>query len=196
MANFFKKFVTIDAVCYCSANIPPMTLLECATTQDFLSLCLQERQLRNSRYSLRKFARDLGLSPSAICEVLKGRKRLSEDATLKVISRLKLNPQESKYFDLICAFDRCRNPELRKILRNKIQDFLKECQDTQQNEVNLEQLIGTETLAIDEKDIPQIKALADHFFKAVINLTNSSTLNKQFYTIGVQAFKHCLKIET
>lgn len=69
---------------------------------------------------MRKFAQDLSFSPSGICEVLKGRKRLSEEATLRVINRLKLKNKEADYFNEICSFERCKNPETKSILQDRI----------------------------------------------------------------------------
>lgn len=69
---------------------------------------------------MRKFARDLSFSPSGLCEVLKGKKRLSEDATLKVINRLKLKSKEADYFTELCSYERCRTPESKSMIQDRI----------------------------------------------------------------------------
>lgn len=97
-----------------------MELLNCPTSSEFLTACLQQRQEKNKRYSMRKFARDLSFSPSGLCEVLKGKKRLSEDATLKVINRLKLKSKEADYFTELCSYERCRNPESKSMIQDRI----------------------------------------------------------------------------
>lgn len=97
-----------------------MELLDCTSSREFLTLCLQQRQEKNKRYSMRKFARDLSFSPSGLCEVLKGRKKLSEDATLRVISRLKLKSKEADYFTEVCSYERCRNPEAKSMIQDRI----------------------------------------------------------------------------
>ena len=51
---------------------------------------LKERQLRNPGYSLRSFARDLGLSPAALSQVMSGKRHFSKGNAEKVISALSL----------------------------------------------------------------------------------------------------------
>jgi uncharacterized protein (TIGR02147 family) len=55
---------------------------------------LQRRQLINPLYSLRAFARDLGLGVSCLSEVLSGKRSLSVKNTVKVLKTLKLSATE------------------------------------------------------------------------------------------------------
>jgi uncharacterized protein (TIGR02147 family) len=97
-----------------------MDLLKCSTSSEFLSSCLHQRQEKNRRYSMRKFAKDLSFSASGLCEVLNGKKRLSEDATQKVISRLKLKSKEADYFSELCSYERCRTLESKSMIQDRI----------------------------------------------------------------------------
>jgi uncharacterized protein (TIGR02147 family) len=97
-----------------------LQLLECNTSREFLSECLKVKQQKNPRYSLRKFARDLNFSPSTLCEVLKGKKNLSETSTLKIITKLKLKAKEADYFNQLSSMERCRNPELKILIQDQI----------------------------------------------------------------------------
>jgi uncharacterized protein (TIGR02147 family) len=53
-----------------------------------------ERLRKNPQYSLRSFARTLGLSPTILSLVLNGKRSLSKKALAKVVERLTLNPDE------------------------------------------------------------------------------------------------------
>jgi uncharacterized protein (TIGR02147 family) len=63
---------------------------------------LESRLSRNPVYSLRAFARDLGISCSRLSEVLSGRYGLSREASLGIAARLGLSPTEQQFFgDLV-----------------------------------------------------------------------------------------------
>jgi transcriptional regulator with XRE-family HTH domain len=57
----------------------------------FLAEELARRMRANPRYSQRAFARQLGMSPGELSEILRGRRKLSLKATLKVAKALGLN---------------------------------------------------------------------------------------------------------
>ncbi|MBF0298186.1 MAG: TIGR02147 family protein [Oligoflexia bacterium] len=54
-----------------------------------------EAQNKNSAYSLRAFARKLAVSPSALSEILNGKRRVSRKFVQKTLTRLALPPNES-----------------------------------------------------------------------------------------------------
>jgi uncharacterized protein (TIGR02147 family) len=65
---------------------------------------LAQRQQRNRAYSLRAFARDVGLSPSRLSEVLSGKHALSPAKAGAVAARLGLSESEQAFFaDLVEA---------------------------------------------------------------------------------------------
>jgi uncharacterized protein (TIGR02147 family) len=57
---------------------------------------LLERRSRNPHYSLRAFARSLAISPSAICEILKGKRSVSKERGKQLIERLSLMPEDAR----------------------------------------------------------------------------------------------------
>lgn len=59
---------------------------------------LNRRQSANPRYSLRAYARDLGIGVSCISEVLSGKRRLSPKNIVKVLNLLKLSKAEKDGF--------------------------------------------------------------------------------------------------
>lgn len=64
----------------------------------YLRAALAERCLRNPAYSLRAFARHVGLSPSHLSRVLNGRKSLSREAALKIALELDLSEEQITQF--------------------------------------------------------------------------------------------------
>lgn len=62
----------------------------------FLYDVLLKRQEKNSKYSLRAFARDLGISPGRVSEMLHGRRLPGRDLTLRISRSLKLSESETE----------------------------------------------------------------------------------------------------
>lgn len=63
---------------------------------------LEERCVKNPKYSLRAFARDLNLSSSRLSDVIRGRYGLSRESAEKIAIKLGLNRNEQSYFcDLV-----------------------------------------------------------------------------------------------
>lgn len=56
--------------------------------QDALRAALHDRRARNSRYSLRSFAKSVGMHPAALSEVLNGKRRVSRVTAAAVLRRL------------------------------------------------------------------------------------------------------------
>ncbi len=61
---------------------------------------LTARKNRNSSYSLRAFARDLGVSPAALSQYLGRKRELSPKNRRSIADRMKLSPLEQKAFTL------------------------------------------------------------------------------------------------
>lgn len=57
--------------------------------REILSLELQRRAAKNKAYSLRAFAKQLGISPSYLCEILQERKNPTRQMTEKILEKLK-----------------------------------------------------------------------------------------------------------
>ncbi len=89
--------------------LPPMPNSENTFFQirDFREILIQElrsRQKRSSRYSMRAFARDLGVKQPTLHDVLSGRYGLSYKSAIQVAEKMKLSPEESGYFcDLVLS---------------------------------------------------------------------------------------------
>ncbi len=66
--------------------------------RQYLKSVLQNRQLKNKRYSLRAFARSLDISPGALSKILNSINNLSEQKALQFAQQLKFNESETDYF--------------------------------------------------------------------------------------------------
>jgi len=65
---------------------------------ELLTEIFKERKKKNSRYSLRSFARDLGLHVSQLTHILKNRKGLSAANIIRICALLKLTPEATQKF--------------------------------------------------------------------------------------------------
>lgn len=82
-----------------------------------LKEALQERRARNSAYSLRSFARDIGVSPSFASMLINGRKRLSLDKAFHISKAMRMNEEERIEFLRAVAESSCPDLELMQDLR-------------------------------------------------------------------------------
>jgi uncharacterized protein (TIGR02147 family) len=80
-----------------SGSLPSM-----GTNQTYYILKLKEnlslKQRSNPHYSLRAYARDLGLHSSTLSQVLKGKRSLPVKNSLEVVTKLNLGPKERTLF--------------------------------------------------------------------------------------------------
>jgi transcriptional regulator with XRE-family HTH domain len=70
------------------------------TFRKFLQDELLRRVDRNPGYSLRAFARSLGINPASLSRILRGQRIISEDMREKLAQRLGLHPTEYQQLDL------------------------------------------------------------------------------------------------
>ena len=122
---------------------------------DYLRQRLQERISANSRYSLRAFARDLGLNASKLSEVLNRKQGLSVESARKICAKLALSTEDTEYF--------CR---------------LVEASDARSKRQRLAAQTAIETLGRDES-LRQIqddtfKIISDWYHYALLSLTETS----------------------
>lgn len=88
-------------------------------SSDYRSIIQAEftrRKQLNSRYSLRAFARDIGLSPAFLSKLLSGQKDLSIDKAISVAKRLGFNSNEIKNFCHLLQFNKLGSNPDREIL--------------------------------------------------------------------------------
>lgn len=88
--------------------------------RDFLRATLVQRIQKNSGYSLRAFASNLGMSPSMLSEVLKGKKKLSADKAIQIAAQLNLEAEEEQYFIQLVQLESTRNPKIKHKLLTRL----------------------------------------------------------------------------
>jgi transcriptional regulator with XRE-family HTH domain len=92
--------------------------------QDTLKEHLSRRMGMNPRYSLRAFAKALGLEPSKLSEVLSGKKGLSADRAELVCERLRLQGLDRDLFVLSVISQHSRVKKQREDAAKKIKELL------------------------------------------------------------------------
>lgn len=118
----------------------------------YLESILLRRRAINPRYSLRAFARDLGVNAPRLSEVLRGKKGLSLQAAMAVAQKLKLDKTEARTFcDLVQCTD-ARSPVARKLAKERLKSRAAQAK--------------YEPLASDEFDV-----IADWYHFAILELT-------------------------
>lgn len=65
---------------------------------EILQNIFSERKARNSRYSLRSFARDLELAPGTLSAILNGKRALTKEKAKELSNALKLPKSEETHF--------------------------------------------------------------------------------------------------
>jgi uncharacterized protein (TIGR02147 family) len=81
-------------------------LLQSGSCRRFLSEELARRSRANPRYSQRAFARQLGLAPGELSEVLSGRRPLSVKSAMKIACALGLSPAETRHLVYLSQLER------------------------------------------------------------------------------------------
>lgn len=90
---------------------------------------LDRRVQKNPRYSLRLFAKRLGLAPSTLSDILNRRKNLSVGRAKEVSELLGLNEQQQKQFDLSVEWHAARSIEQKRKIEDRLRALLKKSPD-------------------------------------------------------------------
>lgn len=98
-------------------------IFEHQSYRSFLKDVLAERIIKNSGYSLRALARDLGIHASQLSAIYKGTKGLSLQSALSIAQRLKLGPQETEYFCLLVQAENSKSPEVKDTFLQKMREL-------------------------------------------------------------------------
>jgi uncharacterized protein (TIGR02147 family) len=83
----------------------------------------EERSSRNSSYSLRAFARDLGLSASGLSQILSGKQGLSVELAAQIADRLQMNEVEKKRVCALAESRHARSKKQRELARIRLSEF-------------------------------------------------------------------------
>ena len=97
-------------------------------TKDYRAILrthLEDRIRVNSHYSMRAFARDLGLSPSRLSQILNHRLGLSQEAAAKLAKGLSLSEKEAHYFCELVKAEDARSKTQRQLAQKAVVQFEK-----------------------------------------------------------------------
>ena len=98
-------------------------LLEQKDYRSYLKWALADRIARNPSYSLRSFARQLGIHHSMLVQVFQNKKRLSVDRAHLVAHRLELQGKEYEYFCLLVEIEKAKANEQKAHLLKRLQEI-------------------------------------------------------------------------
>lgn len=110
--------------------------------REVLRSALLERQGSNPAYSLRAFARDVGLTAAQLSLVLSGKRGLSKSSGQKICHALGMSPDESGYFEILIESSHARRISDRKRARAKLSSFESYRSDAYRLQLNLFKVIS------------------------------------------------------
>jgi uncharacterized protein (TIGR02147 family) len=93
-----------------------VTLFESNSYRAYLRSVLAQRVQKNPRYSMRSFAKSLGVQVSQLSELLRGKRELSESRAVQIADKLGMSRDEAEYFRVLTQAERTKDPLHRKIL--------------------------------------------------------------------------------
>ena len=67
--------------------------------QDYLQEILLQRCQKNASYSLRAFARDIGIHAAALSKILSGRQKMTTTIYKKISRELKISQEQAAWFE-------------------------------------------------------------------------------------------------
>ena len=89
--------------------------------REYLSDVLgKRRQDASGRYSLRSFAKDIGISPTLMSHVFSRKKGMSVDTAHKVADALGLSPDDAMYFCDLVQSEHGRTERFRRVARERL----------------------------------------------------------------------------
>jgi len=89
--------------------------------RNFLISELETRKRRNPSYSLRAFARDLGVPVSRLSEVINGKVGLSEERAVKIAERLGFSSSDRELFVNLVLSEHSRSAVIKKLSQQRVQ---------------------------------------------------------------------------
>lgn len=138
---------------------------EAMTYRLFLTREFERRCEKNPRYSLRAFARDLGLPASRLSEILRSQSGLSEAAAIVVAKKLNLTGDEIDLFQVMVSAEHSRSGLKRE-----------------QAKVRLKTLFEGQGIPIME--VEKAKIISDWYYSAILELTDVVDFQSDEYWIS------------
>lgn len=118
----------------------------------FLEQELSLRKKRNTKYSGRAFARDMGISSSFCNQLLRGTAKLSMEKALLIIKNLNLPPEKAELFELVVQLSNATS-------ENEIKTIQIALKEEMQKELNVEMITEAQFRAISKWYVGAVFAL-------------------------------------
>lgn len=138
------------------------------------------RIARNSRFSMRAFARDLQLQPSALSQILSGKRSISDRLVNRIFSKISLTPKEQMLF--LVSLANTKQQSGFKRISPKLKLLLKK---QNHSSVQLAYQLSTEKFSI----------IADWYHYAILELTQVEGFISQTEWIAVQLGLQTVQVE-
>lgn len=147
--------------------------------KDILKKIFSDRVAKNPAYSLRSFARDLGLSPASISLLLNGNRGISPQMATKISHKLPLSAEQKTHFIHLATAHYSRNRDARKIA----EDFL----NSREHIAAINKIQVSEVLLKNWYHLALLEAINDqHFVPTVENLSKRFNLSPTQVTQALQ----------
>lgn len=91
------------------------------TFDALLSAELESRMKKNPQYSLRAFARDLGIAASRLSDILRRRRGLSQMTIAKIAAKLDLPDDQTLYYSLQARLANTKDSTKKKLIRSELE---------------------------------------------------------------------------
>lgn len=92
-----------------------------ANYRDYIRNEFESRARSRAPYSLNAFARDLGLAPSRLSEVLSGKQGISQEVAERIAGLIGLSAEERAYFCDLAEMEHARSAEKRELAKLRLQ---------------------------------------------------------------------------
>jgi uncharacterized protein (TIGR02147 family) len=95
---------------------------------DLIKIVFEEKKIRNPKYSLRALARDIGIPPGRLSEVMAGKRNMTLLMAQKLVRLNKLqNDEKNKIFELIKSQNKLRSKKITDRNLLSAEEFSKVC---------------------------------------------------------------------
>jgi hypothetical protein len=99
------------------------SLRQFSTFRDILNAQLLARKQKNPAYSLRAFAKNIGMSPSRLSEVLNAGKTMSQKSAATIGARLFEKESDLQYFKDLVTIEALRDESERELVAARINAY-------------------------------------------------------------------------
>ncbi len=119
---------------FSSGGLVSGAFYELQSYREVLKTELLRRKTERPSYSMRAFARDIGITPPRLSEVLRGNEGISEKTAENIAVKLKLKPRQKRYWMSMVQKESSRSEILRRVAEKEFLKIKSENQDVRLSE--------------------------------------------------------------